>query len=231
MYANLIDVGRTVGYTTRYDDPLTYCVLNDNSSFLVHGSGPATSGLLKDKASCLPCQTYMAEHCSGKWTDQCSKFVRFNQRPLRAGLGSMDPTSFRKAASFRRYEPTDGDSLVRNAIEKKFFVYPDVRESREVFDPIIPTSPTYPRYTRSGPSRILSYALNPHSRGHLHDNDPHIKMMLDNMDLCFDLLVKMYVMHKKRTAEFNSFAGGQRNTTLVSYLKAHAPLFEEYLKA
>lgn len=224
MYSTISNLGKSVGYHTEQANPLTYCLSPNYNSQWIHGS--TTTNLL-DTPQCEPCQLYMSERCAMKWDEACDLYYKNNQDTFWPNLGGIDLVSQKRANNFLQYTPTTGENMVRNSVEKRFFVYPGAVHQYVPFDPNMASSPMI---TKIQPDNMTpKWIFHPMAMGTLHDEDHFTNIMLANSKPCFDLLARFHKVFKEQPATFTQMTGGVKKATkLETFLRENDHVFSHY---
>jgi hypothetical protein len=167
--------------------------------------------------------------CSNKWNEACDIYVNHNCDTSWPNTGAIDAISQRRANAFLQYTPSVGDNLIRNSVERHFFSYPSANVRLVQFDPNVADSPKYRSYSVDSLSPY--WELHPHviRNNLLHDNNPHVKLMLQHPQACFDLLARLYHLQQKGSPQFSNAVNPQIGcSNLTSFFKANAPVLQRY---
>lgn len=223
MYSTISNLGKSVQYHTDHGDPLTYCLQSDYNSEWMHGS---TVSNLLSSSHCEPCQLYMSERCAEKWDGACAAYYQKNQDTFWPNLGAVDLQSQKRANNFLKYTPTTGENMIRNTIEKRFFLYPSTSTVKAPFDPNMASSPLYTRFHVDNMNP--QWTLHPLSIGTIHDNDHYTNLMLDNSKVCFDLIARFHKIFAQQPTLMSKISGTQPNTRLQQFFKENEALLSFY---
>lgn len=195
------------------DDPVTYCVMDDNNSLNHQFSHGAGGGSLTPYSK--PCQAFMSSRCSTNWDDKCelaSKNTETRYPNMIAKCGNPPVTVGRLSA---------GDILVMNTAEKKYGkLSGNCSIKQEPFDPTVLTSPMVEYQVSDscsygGVCKTI-YDVDPNTI----DNDPVMNKILDRPEIGASVLVNIYRQLKKRgeLAKIN-------NTRLGRFYQFHREIF------
>lgn len=223
MYSTISNLGKSVNYHTDQADPLTYCLSPNYNSEWMHGS--TVSNLLNTPQS-EPCQLYMSERCAQKWDDACNVYYDKNQDTFWPNLGAIDLQSQKRANNFLQYSPTTGENMIRNAVEKRFFVYPNAASEKVPFDPNMASSPLFTRINVD--SLTPAWVLHPMAVGTLHDNDHYTNLMLQNSKPCFDLIARFHKIFKQQPVLLTKISGSNPNSKLLSFFQQNDNILSYY---
>lgn len=222
MYSVLSELGKSVNYHSSQTDPLTYCLYPNYNSQWIHGS---TSVNLLSTPYCTPCQNLMADRCSNSWDEACQIYVDNNCDTSWPNTASIDSISQKQGQNFIKFTPNTGDNLIRNSIERYFFDYPNVNKKMSQFDPNVSNSPHYVMYSSNSLSPKWSLKTNLM----LHDDHPHVKLMLQNPQACFDLLARFHYIQKTQPRMFSSTLHTNKTSSLFQqFLKENDKIFSAY---
>jgi len=224
MYSTISNLGKAVDYHTEQADPLTYCLYPNYNSQWIHGS--TTTNLL-NSPQCTECQLYMSERCAMNWDEACDVYYRNNQDTFWPNLGAVDLNSQKRANHFLSYTPTTGENMIRNTIEKRFFVYPGAAVSMTPFDPNMASSPFI---TKIQPDTMNpKWFFHPLVVGTVHDQDHYTNLMLDNSKPCFDLIARFHKLYTEQPQMFTKLTGTTTKASrLETFLKENHNIFQAY---
>lgn len=223
MYSTISNLGKSVNYHTEQDNPLTYCLAPKFESQWIHGS-TTTNKLMTPQ--CEPCQLYMSERCANEWDDACEMYVANNQDTAWPNMGAIDYVSQRNANYYLQHTPTTGEHMIRNSIEKRFFIYPSSSMIHVPFDPNMASSPYYTKISTE--SQTPTWMLNPQMMGTLHNDDKYTRLMLENPKTCFDLLARFHKLSTQQPQLFLQLSGNKSNSNLDKFLKENHEIFMRY---
>lgn len=223
MYSTISNLGRSVNYHTEQADPLTYCLYPNYNSEFIHGS--TVSNLLSSPQS-DSCQVYMSERCAEKWDEACDVYFKKNQDTFWPNMGAVDLLSQKRANNFLQFTPTTGENMIRNAVEKRFFIYPTATVEKVPFDPNMASSPFITRIFVDNMSP--TWALHPMAVGNIHDNDHYTNLMLQNSKVCFDLIARFHKMFKQQPVLLTKISGTNPSSKLQTFFRENDQLLSYY---
>jgi thiol-disulfide isomerase/thioredoxin len=223
MYTTISNLGKSVDYHTDQANPLTYCLYPNFNSQWIHGS-TTTNKLMTP--NCEPCQSYMSQRCANKWDEACDIYTQHNQDTSWPNMGAIDQFSQKKANNFLQFTPNSGENLIRNSVEKRFFLYPAASTIYAPFDPNMASSPMYTKISTE--SSVPRWTLNPTTMGTLHDNDHYTNLMLNNPQACFDLLARFHKLSMEQPQTFLQLSGSNSNNKMKSFLSANNSTFQKF---
>jgi hypothetical protein len=168
----------------------------------------------------------MSDRCSKQWDEACDVYLQANQDIYWPNLAAIDVQSQKKANHFLQYNPTTGDNMIRNSVEKNLFVYPASNIQHTPFDPNMASSPIIPKISVNSISP--AWDLHPVVYGNIHNDNVHVNMMLKYPRACFDLLARFHQIHKSQPMLLTTIAGGKSNSNLTTFLNANNKLFTLY---
>jgi hypothetical protein len=200
-------------------NPLTYCIVPTINAQFIHG---ATSNNLLYTPQGPGCINYMSERCSIVYDGYCRAYNTLNTDTSWPNMGAIDNLTMGIANSWLKIRPTTGQSMIRNAAERRFLVYPNIVSTSEPFDPNVANSPIVSRYNSSYNSGPVSFKNldDPVSV----DND----LLIDEVKIywgpCLDVLVKIYKGWKDKNPNIHLYP-----SKFEQFLREKAPIFEEFL--
>jgi hypothetical protein len=168
----------------------------------------------------------MSQRCANKWDEACDIYTQYNQDTSWPNMGAIDQFSQKKANNFLQYTPNTGENLIRNTIEKRFFLYPAASTIYAPFDPNMASSPMYTKISTE--SSMPRWTLNPTTMGTLHDNDHYTNLMLNHPQACFDLLARFHKLSMEQPQTFLQLSGSNPNNKLKSFLSANNSTFQKF---
>ena len=188
-YKKIYDFGNKINDQVKSpfnsSNPLTYCLFPTLGSQFQHGS--STSNMLRSTYN-PSCETYMAERCSVEWDGFCEAYKAINSDTYWPNVAVIDGQAYTLAQNFlKNNRPTVGEVLVRNSVNYRFLHFPYLEGSSVPFDPNVANSPMITLYPNSTTSPSLLKNLDN------IETDPHITLMLQNTEACFDILARMYL--------------------------------------
>ena len=198
-------------------NPLTYCIFDTMDINFLHGSSAADY-----KLYCIECQNYMADRCAGvfnesqNWDQMCELYLHANKDTDWPNEAAIDRKSATVKPNYRK-ERTVGERLIRNALERRFLVYPNSAVTIKQFDPNQPNSPFYKEVCGTA-SIILSRIKNINRE--TIDNDRLMNEGLHHFTSCSDVLARIWLGY--RQGEIN-IAG----TALQKNLDANSVLYQD----
>lgn len=222
-YSTISNLGNAVGYHTEQSDPLTYCLYPTYDSEWIHGS--TVSNLLNSPQSDA-CQVYMSERCAEKWDSACDVYLEQNRDIFWPNMGAVDLQSQKRANNFLQYTPTTGESMIRNAVEKRFFIYPNANVEKVPFDPNMASSPFFTRIHTD--SLTPRWALHPGAMGSLHDNDHYTNLMLKYSKPCFDLIARFHRIFKENPMLMTKVSGQNPNSRVMAFFRENDAILTHY---
>lgn len=229
MYSRISDLGRSVQYKSEQANPLTYCLYPNYNSQWIHGS---TSVNLLNTPYCDPCQNLMADRCANNWDEACDIYVNHNCDTTWPNTGAIDVIAQRKASQFLNFSPSTGDNLIRNSVERSLFSFPNSNVRLVQFDPNVADSPLYKSYSTNSLSPTWTLHQDILTSQKLHDNHPHVKLMLENPQACFDLLAKLRKLQTQNSTQFSkSLHSTYSSDGLVSFLQTNATVLDRFNNA
>jgi hypothetical protein len=169
----------------------------------------------------------MSERCAQKWDEACDIYYKHNQDTFWPNMGAIDLQSQKRANNFLNYTPTTGENMIRNSVEKRFFVYPSSATMYQPFDPNMASSPMITKI--SVDSLTPHWTLHPYAMGNVHDNDFYTNLMLTNSKPCFDLIARFHKLYKEQPLLFSQLSGDKNKTSkLEKYLQENDRLLTHY---
>jgi len=221
-YPRFIDFGKgindQVNDPVNASNPLTYCVFPTVNAQFVHGS--TSSNLLYSPES-PACQAFMTDYCSNKYDGFCETYRVMNVDTYWPNNVGIDTAAQTAANQFQKFNPSVGENLIRNIAHRSFIFFPNKKYTRQQFDPNVANSPfisyTCPSVTEA--SHVINL-----SSPDMANNHPHVKLMLENPKVCFDVLARIYLAVVRREHGVNI-----RGSVLDNYLRKNAKLFEMFL--
>lgn len=223
-YSTISNLGESVNYRTQHADPLTYCLLPNFDSEWIHGS--TVTNLISTPQSDA-CQVFMSERCAERWDEACDVYTSQNQDTFWPNMGAVDLQSQARANRFLQHTPTTGENMIRNSVEKRFFVYPNASTKMVPFDPNMASSPFFTRI--SVDTLTPQWMLHPMAMGSLHDNDAFTNMMLQHPKTCFDLLARFHKVFKNQPELMTKISGTEHpNTKLMTFFQQNDALLTKF---
>lgn len=200
-------------------NPLSYCIIPDYSTFFEHG--PTLSSLL-NKTSCFACQNFMAEYGSHHWDVFCETALQINRETQFANNAMLGNSQCNTLCNqYFGYKPTVGEMVLRNASERRFLHWKQLRSRYEPFDYTVSDSPlvaVYPigELCLGRPSfRFLSNAAKV-------QEDLLVGKMLQYPITCFDVLLRIYEgVYLYADPDIDI-----KNTSLHTFFETNHPLFQ-----
>lgn len=200
-------------------NPLTYCITPTFSPQFTHGS---TSTNLVYTPQGPGCMNYMSERCSIVYDGFCRAYDTMNTDTSWPNLGGIDSLTYNIAKDYMRIKPTVGQMMIRNAAERRFFVYPGIVSTSEPFDPNVANSPQVIRYDNSYSPGVIRFK-NLNHPGNL-DNDPLLTEVKKNWQTSLDILVKIYKGYKNRHPDIHLYP-----SQFERFLLEKAPVLEDFI--
>jgi hypothetical protein len=221
-YPRFIDFGKgindQVNDPVNASNPLTYCVFPTVNAQFIHGS---TSANLLYSPESPACQAFMTDYCSNKYDAFCETYRVMNVDTYWPNNAGVDVAAQSYANQFQQYNPTVGENMIRNVVHRSFILFPNKKYTRRQFDPNVANSP-FISYTC--PSVIESSIVINLSSPEMVNNNPHIKLMLENTRACFDVLARIYLAVARKEPNVNI-----KGTALEDFLQKNAYTFEKFL--
>ena len=210
-YPKIIDFGASLNKNIEKpwdtSNPLTYCLFSNLSTQFLHGSTSATY-----KPWSIPCQIYMAMYAAGEydeaniWDKWCELYYYVNTDTYWPNTGSEN-TIPAVIANICGRNLTLGEYLLRNAAQRRFFVFPHKAYTLIPFDPNTANSPLIDNQLNNINGQTFLVNINPSKI----DNDRLMNAVLENPSACSDILA--YLHREYITGKLNL-----NNTKLGSYL-------------
>jgi hypothetical protein len=170
-------------------NPLTYCLFDTKSVQFNHGSTAATYDPM-----CNECQSYMALRCAGKyndsetWDQYCEVYYKSNTDtywPNRAAIERIPACITNMCGKI-----TLGQSMLRNAAERRFLEFPLCAKKYTQFDPNVANSPLIEQ-VNGCECNYTSIKLNLGNIAALN-SDRLMNKCLDNFQAVADILAIIY---------------------------------------
>lgn len=222
-YSQFIDFGKDYNNAIKnpYNsaNPLTYCMFPTLNSQFFHGS--ASGGLLYGNEN-TNCFNFMAERCEKEWDGYCQAYVDVNVDSYWPNQASIDTDAYNNAKQFFNIKPTIGQDLIRNSCYRKFIHVPNNVGTKQPFDYTVANSPIITIYDNyvSGYSLVKNLSNNNEI-----NNDEHIKKMLENPYICFDVLARIYLGYKRKEKNINI-----QNTILEKFFIENEKILNNFVQ-
>lgn len=200
-------------------NPLTYAIVPSFNTVFLHGS--SSSNLLKTPYS-PGSSNFMAERCSIVYDGFCEGYKIQNTDTYWANTAAIDNLTMNIAKNYLKVKVTVGQSMIRNAAERRFLTYSNVTQYMEPFDPNVANSPLVTRYSQTYNIGRIGYKNldNPAAI----DNDQLMMAVCENWPACFDVLTKIYIGYKNKDPSIKIYP-----SQFEVFLKEHAKLFEDFI--
>ncbi len=219
-YAKNINFGKAINQninrTIDPQNPLTMCIFPDLGTQFLHG---ATSS--NYRPYCSECQNYMADRCSGTydssetWDDKCTLYANVNTDTYWPNQAAVNQIAAAILPSFRK-KRTVGEQLLRNSLERRFIVYPQVNMTVQQFDPNIANSPYYRKPCNSCAQWQVRF-INKDTI----DQDRLMNAAIDNYTACADIFAIIWHAWK------NKNLSNIQNTRLEKNLQQNGALYND----
>jgi len=198
-------------------NPLSYCMFPTLNSQFIHGS--SSSGLLYGTSN-TNCSNFMSQRCAQGWDGFCEAFQMINVDTYYPNTATIDTTAFELAQFFLKNTPTIGDNLVRNSVYLRFIQLPRYVPHAQPFDPTVANSPPVVIFGNTVISSSVLQNLD------TPETDPFVTKMLENPNVCFDVLARIYIGVLRKEPE----ASAIRGTRLDNFFRRNKKLFDEYFE-
>lgn len=160
------------------NDPLTYCLTQTVDTEFNHPTTPENFGPYSRN-----CQFYMAERCSKDWDGYC-EYASYNRSK-----------SFPNQAQERydsslvvSHDMSNGESLIRNAAQRRFCTFTNCYKKQEPFDPNVANSPNVYYWTNEGLGNCVPVcSVDPDTI----DQDPLMDKLLNSPKIAPDILANI----------------------------------------
>lgn len=200
-------------------NPLTYCIMPTFNSQFLHGS---TSSNLLYTPYGPGCANYMAERCSDVYDGFCEGYKVMNTDTYWPNVAAIDNLTMNIAKNYLKVKSTVGQSMIRNAAERRFLVYSNVSQFVEPFDPNVANSPLYTKYSQTYNIGRISYKnLDDPSAV---DSDQLLDAVCENWPACFDVLTKIYIGYKNKDPNIKIYP-----SKFEVFLKEKSKIFEDFI--
>jgi hypothetical protein len=222
MYKKFKDFGSRINSEIENDfnaaNPLTYCMVPSLNSQFFHGSSSSNQLYSNMNTSCT---NFMAQRCSVAWDDYCEAFFQINTDNYWPNLAVVDQIAYQNGKQFFQINPTIGQDLLRNACYMKFIYTDDLNYTTEQFDPNVANSP-FIKIFNEYVSRY-SKVINLSDPNKIKD-DKLVKRMLDNYQICIDVIARIYLAYLRKENDINL-----KDTPLEDFFKKNEALLNFYL--
>ena len=223
MYTRIIDFGRSMNNGAEnplnVSNPLTYCMLPTYNNRFIHG--PTASGLVATPYA-PQCQEYMAARCASDdtlWDGFCRGYREINRDtywPNSAAVNSQVQDAW---WAYLNIKPTDGDYLLRNALERRFLRFGN-HYVVQPFDPNVANSPMFEKCTARN---TLEYTVQNLASKDAIEKDALLTEALATPAVCMDVFFLIFLHYREGRLPI------VQGTRLGNFLDANRGLFEGFL--
>jgi len=204
---------------TNAANPLTYCLFPSLNSQFFHGSSSSNQLYSNMNTSCT---NFMAQRCSLLWDDYCEAYYQINTDNYWPNMAVIDQIAYQNANQFFGIRPTMGQNLLRNTCYYKYINTDDLKYTVEPFDPTVANSPLIKVFNEY----VSRYSKIQHlSDPSLIQKDTLVPKMLENFNICIDVIGRIYLAYLQREPNVNL-----KGTLFESFFKEKKVLLDLYLQ-